>query len=318
MTFVLEAVRTVRGSALILQYGPTDDTGAYILFDCGANGTYEKYLRPRLLQLAASHSAPLHLVLASRTDPAHVRELDRMFRDVKVGLLPIKVERLWLSRVELDKPVSESAETALLIKSAEQLGIEINGSFDGSVIQAETTAHSQGYGLSLEVLAPVTPPLSQAQADPIILARKGDQSILLSGDSPALRITRALINAGYLDQSEAQNVDDPFHVNLMAITQESPDFDLSFFRAVTADSYLFAGNGECGNPNAKILRAIGAARGDDDFNVYFTMTQIPDKHALPFRQAIDDWITSEMPDGCVAHFRENQDASLTTRVELPA
>lgn len=320
MTFVLEAVRTVRGSALVLRYGPSSDTGARILIDCGTDGTYEKYLRPRLLQLAKGHAVPIHLVLASRTDCAHLGELEGMLHDVEAGRVPFNVERLWLGCAESDTSSLESVCIANLVKTAQRLGIEVNGPFNGPAILADTTAHSQGHGLSLEVLAPKTPPTSQAEAAPIILVRKGGQSILLPGDSPAIRITHALSSAGYLDTSEAKRADDPFHVNLMAITQQRPDTHLNpnYFQSVTADSYLFTGNGHDGNPNATTLRAISAARGDDDFNVYFTLTQTSKTDAAPFQQDIDDWIANDMPDGCVVHFREDNDASLSTRVELPA
>ncbi len=320
MTFVLEAVRSVRGSALVLRYGPSKDSDARILIDCGSDGTYEKYMRARLLQLAMGDLLPVHLVLASRTDPAHLGELVRMLHDIEAGLAPIKVERLWLGHAENETGGLERDRIADLIKTAKRLGIEINGPFNGPGIVADTVALSQGHGLSLEILVPSSPPASQADTAPIILVRKGDQSILLPGDSHALRITRALSGAGYLDTSEARHMDDPFHVNLMAITQQAPDIDLNpnFFSSVTADSYLFTGNGHDGNPSAKTLRAIGAARGDDDYNVYFTITQTPESDASSARRDIDDWITNDMPDGCVAHFREDNDDILSTRVELPA
>jgi hypothetical protein len=320
MTFVLEAIRTVRGSALVLHYGSSKDTDAHILIDCGSDGSYENYLRPRLLQLARNQPLPVHLVMASKTDPGHLSALKRMFFDIKGGHTPIKPEQLWLSIPDDGTSGAEENPIPELLELANHLGFEINGAFKGAGLHADTTAHPQGHGLSLEVLAPHAPRTSHGTAAPIVLARKGDQSILLPGNAPAIRITEALTNAGYLDTSEAKHMEDPFHVNLMAITQENPDIDLSavFFRSVTADSYLFTGNGQDRNPNARTLREIGAARGNDDFNVYFTLTQTPDNGAPPVRQEIDDWIANEMPDGCVAHFREDSATAMSTRVELPA
>lgn len=330
MTFVLEAVRVHRGSALLLHFGPWGDVPLRILIDCGADGSYRDCLGPRLAQLGKSgDDLPLHMVLVTQTDSAHLGEMEALFEDIETGQSSLRPHALWLN------PSAHEANDHVqrILTKAGALGLDINPPFDPPEIRADTQAIRQGHGLSLEVLAPHQSPKTLADAAPVILARKGDQSMLIGGNAPGPHIVNALVAAGYLDEAEgyppmgrssaseaeAKPVDDPFHVNLMAITQTAPDNRLTpgFFRRVTADSYLFAGNAEDGNPDLATLRAIGAARGEDEYNVYFTITA-SEAGAGPRKKAVLDWVAQEMPDGCVALFRDEAPARHATSVELPA
>ena len=330
MTFVLEAVRVHRGSALLLHFGPWGDVPSRILIDCGADGSYQDCLRPRLEQLGSpGNDLPLCMVLIGQMDGPHLGEAKALFDDIESGQSPLRPEAIWLNVTsgEQDDPARQIRERAAA------LGLAINPPFDPPEIRADTNAIAQGHGLSLEVLAPFESPNNRAEAAPIVLARKGDQTMLIAGNAPGPRIVNALVVAGYLDQSEAyppgdcpatdkaetKPVDDPFHVNLMAITQQEAAGRLTtgFFRRVTADSYLFSGNTTDGNPDVTTLRAIAEARGEDEFNLYFTITA-NEKGASPSKRAVLDWVENEMPDGCVALFRDDAPGRYATSVELPA
>ncbi len=316
MTFVLEAVRACHGSCLVLHYGPTRDSTAHILIDCGGAGTFEKSLRPRLEQLRGEREdLPLNMVLASRMEADSLGELAVFFDHIESGDLKVIPETLWLNCG--DKPNSGFEQKILAI--ARSQGIEINTPFDPPDLRSDTKAIPQGNGLSIEVLWPHGNAGNVQDAAPIILARKGDQSILISGNATGHRITSALINAGYLDQSEATATEDPFHVNLMAITQSDTRNRLEpgFFRKVTADNYLFTGCGEDGNPDVATLKAIAEARGDDDLNLYFTMTA-ERTGATTDKEKVLDWVAKDLPQGCVALFRSDASDCYSTAVELPA
>ena len=332
MTFVLEAVRTLEGSALLLNYGPQSEPPSRILIDCGANGSYAATIRPKLDQLCADDGqpVPLHMVLVSQTDTAHLNEMALLLKDVLSGTAPAQPEMLWLN---VPTKASDDATTIAkdIRKMAQDMGIHLNPPFVPPWITSSTQSIAQGHGLGIEVLSPHGQPDTIDAAAPIVLMHKGDQSMLIAGNAPGPRIVNALVQAGYLDKSEdyppaganskaeSKSVTDPFHVNLMAITQHGKDRHLTpgFFRHVTADSYLFAGNATGDNPMADTLRAIAEARGKDEFNVYFSITADgPDGGAS--KQEVLDWVANEMPDGCAALFRQNAPDRHSIRVELPA
>lgn len=316
MTFVLEAVRTRRGSALLLHFGMANSTPSRILIDCGADGSYRADLRPRLMQLCPDPSRPLalRLILATQMDASHLGEMALMFQDVQDGRIPVQAEALWIN-----PPGGGPEALASILEVADRLGLSLNAPFDPPYIRADTKTFPQGDGLSIEVLGPNGAPKAGTQSAPILLMRKGDQSMLIAGNAPGAVIVDALIRAGYLDPDEATAFDDPFHVNLMAVTQhgDTTHMDQRFFRQVTADSYLFAGHPRYGNPEVAMLRAISAARADDDFNIYFTITARV-AGACPEKRAVLDWVAEDMPGGCVAIFREDVPERYSTLVELPA
>jgi hypothetical protein len=43
-----------------------------------------------------------------------------------------------------------------------------------------------------------------------------------------------------------------------------------FFRRITADHYVFSGNGEHGNPERETLEMLWDERGDEDYTVHLT------------------------------------------------
>jgi hypothetical protein len=44
----------------------------------------------------------------------------------------------------------------------------------------------------------------------------------------------------------------------------------AFFERITADHYVFSGNGENGNPERETLEMLSTARGDDEYQIHLT------------------------------------------------
>ena len=55
----------------------------------------------------------------------------------------------------------------------------------------------------------------------------------------------------------------PHHGSIANVEQD-------FFERITADHYVFSGNGEHGNPDRETLELLIAARGDDDYTIHLT------------------------------------------------
>ena len=116
MTFVLEAVRVNRGSALLLHFGPSGEVPRRILIDCGADGSYRDCLRPRLEQLGSpGNDLPLCMVLIGQMDSPHLGEAKALFDDIESGQSPLRPEAIWLNVTsgEQDDPARRIREKAV-------------------------------------------------------------------------------------------------------------------------------------------------------------------------------------------------------------
>ena len=100
----------------------------------------------------------------------------------------------------------------------------------------------------------------------VALARKGGKSILLTGDArgdrilEGLKLTRLMRPAGTL------------HVDILKAPHHGSanNVEPEFFATVTADHYVFSGDGEHGNPERETLEMLLEARPDDEFHLHFT------------------------------------------------
>jgi hypothetical protein len=63
-----------------------------------------------------------------------------------------------------------------------------------------------------------------------------------------------------------------FHVDVLKVQHHGSDRNVTpeFFTRVTADHYVFSGNGQHGNPERNTLQMLADARGDDEYAVYLT------------------------------------------------
>ena len=103
----------------------------------------------------------------------------------------------------------------------------------------------------------VTPP---NLASLMLLAKEGSQTILLTGDARGDQIVDGLRAVGALPATGGR-----LHVNVLKVQHHGAEnnIDPEFCDTVTADHYVFCGNGENENPNIDVVELIARHRFDD-------------------------------------------------------
>ena len=100
----------------------------------------------------------------------------------------------------------------------------------------------------------------------VVLARSSGKTVLLTGDARGDRILEGLEAAGVLKPGRSVRVDVlkmPHHGSAHNVT---PDF----FKRITANHYVFSGNGRHGNPERETIEMLFAARPRAKFELHFT------------------------------------------------
>ena len=94
----------------------------------------------------------------------------------------------------------------------------------------------------------------------MFLVEEGDRRLLLTGDSQQDIILKGLRESGVLAAGAF------LHVDVLKVQHHGSEnnLDARFARTVSADHYVFCGNGEHGNPDLGVLRFIVASRISDD------------------------------------------------------
>jgi beta-lactamase superfamily II metal-dependent hydrolase len=100
----------------------------------------------------------------------------------------------------------------------------------------------------------------------VVLAEAADKRILLTGDALGDKILKGLEMVGLVDDGGS------IHVDVLKGQHHGSDrnFTPEFFERVTADHYVFSGNGENGNPERNTLQMLADARGDADYTIHLT------------------------------------------------
>ena len=101
----------------------------------------------------------------------------------------------------------------------------------------------------------------------VVLAELGGKTMLLTGDARGDRILEGLKLARVLKPGGK------LHVNILKVPHHgsSNNMETGFFRRVTADHYVFSGDGQHGNPRRETLEMLLEARGhDDDYAIHLT------------------------------------------------
>ncbi len=115
-------------------------------------------------------------------------------------------------------------------------------------------------GLTVEaVLAAYADKSAKNLSSIVCLTTFGGKSILFTGDARGDKILNGLANANLLDGNGALSVDVlkvPHHGSDRNVVQE-------FFEKITADTYVFSGDGKHGNPDRDTLEWLANARGKD-------------------------------------------------------
>jgi hypothetical protein len=100
----------------------------------------------------------------------------------------------------------------------------------------------------------------------VLLAEVDKKRILLTGDARGDKILEGL---------ELVNVLPPggeMHIDILKVPHHGSDrnMETGFFKRVTADHYVFSGNGEHGNPERETLKMLLEARGSANYAVHLT------------------------------------------------
>ena len=92
----------------------------------------------------------------------------------------------------------------------------------------------------------------QNVASVVMFVEDGSKNILLTGDARDDEIVEQLIESGIADS------DGFMHVNVLKVQHHGSEnnFSKGFARRITADHYIFCGNGEHGNPDRRVVEQV--------------------------------------------------------------
>jgi hypothetical protein len=198
------------------------------------------------------------------------------------------------------KVLASIQQGAQLRTDADSLQFPLNAEFDGKLILAEGKGQPIDIsdGLKFTVVGPMKPELValhkkhqqwlkelkakgiepeealSAYVDKsvpnlssiVVVAEADGKRILLTGDARGDKILEGLELTGLLKKGGKVHVDvlkGPHHGS-------DNNLDTDFFERITADHYVFSGDGEHGNPERESLEMLLAARGDEDYEVHLT------------------------------------------------
>lgn len=182
---------------------------------------------------------------------------------------------------------------------AKNLKLRINHQFGGKLVIAEKKAKiiDIGKGLKVTVAGPMKAELVALQKDHdkflkktagekktkaalasftdtsvanlsslVLLAEVGKKSILLTGDARGDKVLQGLELVGLLKKGGKM------HVNILKMPHHGSDrnIDPIFFKRITADHYVFSGNGEHGNPERETLQMLLDESGKNKFTIHLT------------------------------------------------
>lgn len=181
------------------------------------------------------------------------------------------------------------------------LKLRINPEFNGGLVIAKKKAKAidMGKGLKFTVVGPMNAEVAALQKDHdkflktkekggaasllaaftdssvanlsslVVLAQVGEKRMLLTGDARGDKVLEGLELVGLLKAGGKSTM----HVDVFKVPHHGSDrnADPVLFRRVTADHYVFSGDGEHGNPERETLQMLLDERGEDDeFTIHLT------------------------------------------------
>jgi beta-lactamase superfamily II metal-dependent hydrolase len=103
----------------------------------------------------------------------------------------------------------------------------------------------------------------------VVLVETGGKSILFTGDARGDKILEGLELSGRLKKGDNNTM----HIDILKVPHHGSDNNMEtiFFKRVTADHYVFSGNGENGNPERNTMAMLLEARGTDaNYTIHLT------------------------------------------------
>lgn len=177
------------------------------------------------------------------------------------------------------------------------LKLNVNGKFGGKLIMAKAKGKKieMGKGLKFTVIGPMNDELAalqkahddflQKQKDKealaaftdrsvanlssvVVLAEVENKRILLTGDARGDKVLEGLELVGLLKKDGESRI----HVDILKGPHHGSNRNVEpiFFRRITADHYVFSGNGEHGNPERETLEMLWNERGNEKYTVHLT------------------------------------------------
>ncbi len=197
------------------------------------------------------------------------------------------------------KVLASIEQGAQLRHDAERLQFPLNAEFGEKLVLAEgKNSVDMENGLTFSVIGPLLPELQKLHAKHqewlnklaekgltaedalaayvdksvpnlsslVLLAEVEGKSMLLTGDARGDKILEGL------ELVELMKKGGKLHVDVLKVPHHGSanNLDKDFFKRVTADHYVFSGDGEHGNPEREAFEMLLAARGDDDYEVHLT------------------------------------------------
>jgi hypothetical protein len=201
---------------------------------------------------------------------------------------------------------------------ARRLKVKLNQEFKGKLVMAKGASYlDMGRKLRFTVAGPMKPELDALQkahdkflkeqqakrekaalaaftdtsvanlSSIVVLAEVDDKRILLTGDARGDKILQGLEMVGLLQSGETM------HVDVLKVPHHGSDRNTAvvFFQRVTANHYVFSGDGEHGNPERDTLQMLLDARGDANLTIHLTypVDEIDENRR-------DDWIKERAKD----------------------
>ena len=185
-----------------------------------------------------------------------------------------------------------------LREDAKNLGLRINPEFEGKLVMTtDGKMIDMNKGLKLTVAGPMKAELVALQKDYdtwlkkhkdekktkaalasftdtsvanlsslVLIAEVGGKRMLLTGDARGDKILQGLELVGLLKKNGKM------HVDILKMPHHGSDRNIEpiFFQRVTADHYVFSGNGEHGNPERATLKMLLDECGGKDFTIHLT------------------------------------------------
>src|SRR5215213_6060238 len=137
----------------------------------------------------------------------------------------------------------------------------------------------------------------------VVLAEVGEKRILLTGDARGDKVLEGLELVGLLKKDGKSKI----HVDVFKCPHHGSkrNNDPILFRRITADHYVFSGNGEHGNPARETLEMLLGERGDEKYTVHLTypIDEIDVARKKEEKKKGKPW--SPKKQGLVAFFDEN-------------
>ena len=137
----------------------------------------------------------------------------------------------------------------------------------------------------------------------VVLAEVGKKRILFTGDARGDKILDGLELVGLLKKDGKSEI----HVDVLKCPHHGSNrnIDPIFFRRITADHYIFSGNGQHGNPERETLEMLLGERGDEKYTVHLTypIKDIDVERKKEATKKGKSW--SPKKQGLVAFFDEN-------------